>query len=224
MVYVPALGKAIVSRNVLPGPMKRLFPSTVPSGLTIESSAKANVAFDACRLTRCPAAPGKVTRAFCPGAVVATETAAPPAVVLAAASGGTSNNCTVIEPVELASGATLTVYAPVTGSVVVSTNPPPPPAYELASDAPLGDSSETCPISIVTFVNEMLTRSPAVPLNLSGIDSPATDVTVTGGPPGEIESEDRPLPVTLRVVDLKPLPAVTEKVTAPPAVGVNVPV
>src|SRR5690349_13402577 len=150
MVYVPALGKAIVSRNVLPGPMKRLFPSTVPSGLTIERSAKANVAFDACRLTRCPAAPGKVTRAFCPGAVVATETAAPPAVVLAAASGGTSNSCTVIEPVELASGATLTVYAPVTGSVVVSTNPPPPRAVS-ATGAPFTLAETETPPGVAQF-------------------------------------------------------------------------
>src|SRR5512132_1054377 len=67
-------------------------------------------------------------------------------------------------------------------------------------------------------------RSPAVPLNLSGIDSPVTEVTVTGGPPGEIESDVRALPVTLRVADVVPLLTVTEKVTAPPAVGVKLPV
>ena len=77
---------------------------------------------------------------------------------------------------------------------------------------------------IVTFVRATLTRSPAVPLNFSGIDSPLTDVTVTGGPPGEIASDVRTLPVMLRVAEVAPLLAVTEKVTAPPAVGVNVPV
>jgi hypothetical protein len=94
----------------------------------------------------------------------------------------------------------------------------------LASEAPLGETIETCEIKIETFVRPTLTRSPAVPLNLTGIASPATDVTVTGGPPGVIEKDDRALPVMLRVVDLVPLLAVTEIVTAPPPVGVNVPV
>ena len=76
----------------------------------------------------------------------------------------------------------------------------------------------------MTFVSATLTRSPAVPLNLSGIDSPATDMTVTGAPPGEMDSDVRTPPVTLRVADVVPLLAVTENVTAPPAVGVNVPV
>jgi hypothetical protein len=95
--------------------------------------------------------------------------------------------------------------------------------YVLESDAPLGDTIETCEIRIETFVSATLTRSPAVPLNLSGIDSPVEEVTVTGGPPGVIESDERALPAMLRVVDVVPLLAVTEIVIAPPAVGVNVP-
>jgi hypothetical protein len=77
---------------------------------------------------------------------------------------------------------------------------------------------------IETFVSATLTRSPAVPLNLIGIDSPAADVTVTGGPPGVIEEDERALPVMLRVVDVVPLLAVTAMVIVPPPVGVNVPV
>src|SRR5690349_12619269 len=102
--------------------------------------------------------------------------------------------------------------------------PPPVPMYVLASDAPLGETMETCEIKIETFDRATLTRSPAVPLNLIGIASPLTDVTVTGGPPGVIESDDRALPVMLRVVDVVPLLAVTEIVIAPPPVGVKVPV
>jgi hypothetical protein len=95
--------------------------------------------------------------------------------------------------------------------------------YVLASDAPLGETIETCEIMIETFVRATVTRSPAVPLNFTGIDSPLTEVTVTGGPPGVIESDERALPVMLRVVEVVPLLAVTEIVTAPPPVGVNDP-
>jgi len=97
-------------------------------------------------------------------------------------------------------------------------------AYVLASEDPLDVRIDTCASCIVTFASVRLTRSPAVPLKLTGMGSPATDVTVSGAPPGEIESDARALTVTLRVADAVPLLADTEKVTAPPALGVKVPV
>src|SRR5512142_2504333 len=109
IVYVPALGRLVVSMKVAPGPMKRALPRVLPSGLRIDSCANEKVAFEICRLIRWLAEPLNVTRAFCPGVVVVTDTGLPPGVVVAVASGGTSKSCTVIEPVELASGATLTV-------------------------------------------------------------------------------------------------------------------
>ena len=77
------------------------------------------------------------------------------------------------------------------------------PMYVLASEVPLGETIETCEIMIETFVRATVTRSPAVPLNLIGIASPLTEVTVTGGPPGVIESDERAalLRAALREID-----------------------
>ena len=95
----------------------------------------------------------------------------------------------------------------------------------LATLPPPGARMETCAKGNDTADIARLTFSPAVPLKRScGLSPDEAAVTVTDGPPGVIEYTCVALHVTLRVVDRLPTDAVTENVTAPPAVGVNVPV
>src|SRR6185503_10318879 len=98
-------------------------------------------------------------------------------------------------------------------------------AYVVAIELPFGCSSEICTADIDTPLSARLMRSPAVPPKRSWAFSPgAVVVTVTGGPPALIGYACVALPVMLRVLELPPTVAVTEKVTDPRAAGVNVPV
>ena len=131
----------------------------------------------------------------------------------------------MIDPVAFPSGSTEIVYAPVVGSVRVSRKPPDVPAYVVAIELPFGCSSEICTADIVTPDSARLMRSPAVPAKRSWAFSPGeVVVTVTGEPPALIGYACVALPVMLRVLELPPAVAVTEKVTEPRLVGVNVPV
>ena len=104
-------------------------------------------------------------------------------------------------------------------------NPPAPPTKVLPTVPPPGPTIETCAKGNDTAEMARLTFSPAVPLKrICGLSPGELAVTVTDGPPGVIRVVFVALPVTLRVLDRAPTDAVTENVTAPPAVGVNVPV
>ena len=134
--------------------------------------------------TAWPAAPGKVSTAFCPGTVVATATAGPPGVIEAVASGGTANTVTVMVPTVVPVGSTSTVYVPSAESCVRSRKAPEPANGFGVSDEPSGRRIATVPLGNVLPVSWTLTIWPAPAANVSRAFSPGSVVvTLTELPP-----------------------------------------
>ena len=139
-------------------------------------------------LTRPPATPAKVTRAFWPGTVVATFVVEPRAPA-AVASAGTSWRRSVAFPVSAPCGSTTIVYAPVSGSATASRKPPFVPTVVVASVRPSGRRRVTfvlqqTDVPTVTSEISRLTMPPTAPAKLAVAFWPgAVEPTVTGAPP-----------------------------------------
>ena len=77
IAYVPVTGSTVRSRKT-PLTANGFVTRTVPSGRSSETVPLEMVTPPSWSATAWPAAPGKVSTAFCPGTVVATATAGPP--------------------------------------------------------------------------------------------------------------------------------------------------
>src|SRR5919108_6213534 len=102
--------------------------SVDPSGLRIETVLLLIVTPVIVRLTRPPATPSNVRRAFSPGAVVVTVTAGPPGTITTGTL-VTSLTVTVALPVAGPCGSRRIVYVPAAGSVLASMKPPLVPTF-----------------------------------------------------------------------------------------------